>query len=149
MKHWYRDFLIPIIEHQNKIWQLIFIVKFICNSDDKLPTKLLTACCNQKRQYGGVLNTKNSSIIYKLCLIIPELQKKLACSTHVRTLSLMANNGTILYPALSNLLPLIQLDLLILSLWNAPYNPLPPLLPPPPTNLITPRYWNQPHQQDQ
>ena len=41
--------------------QLNFIGKVTRNSDEQLPTKLLTEWCNNKWQVGGVFNSKQSS----------------------------------------------------------------------------------------
>ena len=48
------------IEEQIATQQLTFIGKMTRNSDNHLPTKLLTAWCNHKRRRGGVLHTKKN-----------------------------------------------------------------------------------------
>ena len=57
---------------------LTFIGKVAHNSDDHVPTKLLTAWCNHKRQRRGVLHTNNKSIINNLRLVIPGVDKNRA-----------------------------------------------------------------------
>ena len=49
-------------EEQIATRQLKFIGKVTRNSDEHLPTKLLTAWCNHKRQRGGVLHTKRNPL---------------------------------------------------------------------------------------
>ena len=56
-------FNITNIKKQITTRQLTFIVKVACNSDDHLPTKLITAWCNHKIQRGGLLHTNNKSIV--------------------------------------------------------------------------------------
>ena len=52
-----RFFNIPTIQNQIAKRQLTFIGKVVHNSDLQLPTKLLTAWCNQKKKLGGVLHS--------------------------------------------------------------------------------------------
>ena len=59
-------FDITNIEKQIATQQLTFIGKVARKSDDRLPTKLLTALCNHKRQRGGVLHTNKKSIVHNL-----------------------------------------------------------------------------------
>ena len=51
-----RFFKIPTIQNQIAKRQLTFIGKVVRNSDQQLPTKLLTAWCNHKRRRGRVLH---------------------------------------------------------------------------------------------
>ena len=46
------------IEEQIATQQLTFIGKVARNSDNHLPTKLLTAWCNHNQRRGGVLHMK-------------------------------------------------------------------------------------------
>ena len=55
--------------------QLTFIGKVTRNSDDHLPTKLITAWCNHKRRRGGILHTNKKSIFHNLRLTIPGVRK--------------------------------------------------------------------------
>ena len=59
-------FDIPNIEKQIETQQLTFIGKVTRNSDDHLPTKIITAWCNNKRQREGVLHTNKKSIVHNL-----------------------------------------------------------------------------------
>ena len=70
-----KNFDIPNIEKQIATRQLTFIGKMSRNSDDHLPTKLLTEWCNHKRRRGVVLHTNKKSIVHNLQLIIPEVDK--------------------------------------------------------------------------
>ena len=63
------------IEEKIATQQLTFIGKVTRNSDDHLPTKLLTAWCNHKRRLGGVLHTNKKYIAHNLRLIIPGVEK--------------------------------------------------------------------------
>ena len=65
------------ITTQNKIakCQLNFIGKVVRNSDLQLPTKLLSACCNHKRNRGVVLQSNNKSIVRHLALMLPCIGK--------------------------------------------------------------------------
>ena len=68
-------FDIPNIEKQIATWQLTFISKVARNSDGHLPTKIITAWCNHKRLRGGVMHTKNKSIVHNLRLVMPGVGK--------------------------------------------------------------------------
>ena len=68
-------FDIPNIEKHIATQQLTFIEKVAHNSDNHLPTKLITAWCNYKRQCGGVLHMNRKSIVHNLRLIIPGVDK--------------------------------------------------------------------------
>ena len=74
-------FDIPNIKKQIATQKLAFIGKVACNSDDHLPTKLLTARYNHKRQCEGVLHTNKKSIVRNLRLIIPGVEKTGALKT--------------------------------------------------------------------
>ena len=74
-------FDIPNIEKKTGTRQLTFIGKMARNSDDYLPTKILTECCNHKRKLGGVLHMNKKSIVQNLHLIIPGVDKTGALKT--------------------------------------------------------------------
>ena len=69
------------IEEKITTQQLTFIGKVTRNSDDHLPTKLLTAWCNHKRWRGGVLYTNKKYNVHNLRLIIPGVAKTGALKT--------------------------------------------------------------------
>ena len=58
-----KEEIIQYTQHLKKIAtrQLTFIGKVARNSDDYLPTKLLTTWCNHKRRRGGVLHTNKKN----------------------------------------------------------------------------------------
>ena len=41
------------------------------NSDKQIPTKLLTAWCNNKWQFGGVLHSNKKNLVQNIALIVP------------------------------------------------------------------------------
>ena len=55
--------------------QLTLIGKVICKSDEKLPTKLLTAWFNNKRKVRGVLHSNNKYLVHNIALIVPKLYR--------------------------------------------------------------------------
>ena len=69
------------IEEQIATRQLTFIGKETRNSDDYLPTKLITAWCNYKRRHGGLLHTNKKSIVHNLRLVILGVDKTGALKT--------------------------------------------------------------------
>ena len=69
------------IEEQIATQQLTFIGKVTRNSDNHIPTKLLTAWCNHKRRRGGLLHTNKKLIVHNLRLIIPGVNKTGALKT--------------------------------------------------------------------
>ena len=71
----------PNIEKQIATQHLTLIRKLARNSDNHLPTKLLTEWCNHKRRRGGVLKTNKKSIFHNLRLIIPGVDKTGALKT--------------------------------------------------------------------
>ena len=70
-----RFFNIPAIQNQIAKRQLTFIGKVVRNSDQQLPTKLLTAWWNHKRRRGGVLHSNKKSIVQNIALILPCIGK--------------------------------------------------------------------------
>ena len=76
-----KTFNIPNIKKQIETRQLTFIRKVACNSDDHIPTTLLTDWCNYKRRHKCVLYTNKKSIVYNLRLIIPGLDETGALKT--------------------------------------------------------------------
>ena len=58
------------IKQQITIRKITFIVKVVRNSDDQLPTKLLTVWCNHKRRRGLILHTNKTFIVYNIHLVI-------------------------------------------------------------------------------
>ena len=70
-----RFFNIPTIQNQIAKRQLTFIGKVVRNSDQQLPTKILTAWFNQKRKRGGVLHSNKKSIVQNIALILPCIGK--------------------------------------------------------------------------
>ena len=70
-----RFFNIPTIQNQIEKRQLTFIGKVVRNSDQQLPTKLLTAWCNHKRRRGRVLHSNKKSIVQNIALILPCIGK--------------------------------------------------------------------------
>ena len=58
-----RFFNIPTIQNQTTKRQITFIGKVVRNSDQQLPTKLLTAWCNHQRRRGGVIHSNKKSIV--------------------------------------------------------------------------------------
>ena len=70
-----RFFNIPTIQNKIAKRQLTFIGKVVCNSDQQLPTKLLTTWCNHKRRPGGVLRSNKKSSVQNIALILPCIGK--------------------------------------------------------------------------
>ena len=68
-------FNIPNIEIQIATRHLTFIEKVANNSDDHLPTKLLTTWCNHKRRCRGVLHVNKKYVVPNLRLVIPGVDK--------------------------------------------------------------------------
>ena len=58
------------IKQQITIRKITFIVKVVRNSDDQLPTKLITVWCNHKRRRGLILHTNKTFIVYNIHLVI-------------------------------------------------------------------------------
>ena len=63
-------FDIPMIQNQEYKRQLTFIGKVTQDSDKQVPTKLLTAWCNNKRQPRGVLNYNKKTLVQNIALIV-------------------------------------------------------------------------------
>ena len=57
-----RFFNIPMIRNQIAQRKLTFIGKVLRNSDDQIPTQLLTAWCNRKQNPGAILSTKSCTL---------------------------------------------------------------------------------------
>ena len=70
-----RFFNIPTIRNQIAQQKLTFIGKVVRNKDDQIPTQLLTAWCDNKRQRGGVLQNNKKKLAKKIRLIIPGAAK--------------------------------------------------------------------------
>ena len=70
-----RFFDIATIQNQVAKRQLNFIGKVTRNSDEKLPTELLTEWCNNKRQVAGVLYSKKKTLVQKISLIVPTVDR--------------------------------------------------------------------------
>ena len=70
-----RFFNIPTIQNQIAKRQLTFIGKVVRNSDQQLPTKLLTAWCNQKQRRVGVIHLNKKYIVQNIALNLPCIGK--------------------------------------------------------------------------
>ena len=66
-----RFFNIPTIRNQLAKRQLTFIGKVVRNSEDQIPTKLLTAWCNNKRKRGAPLQNNKNNLAQNIRLIVP------------------------------------------------------------------------------
>ena len=66
-----------ILKIQNQVTkrQLTFIGKVTCNSDKQLPTKILTAWCNNKRRVGGVFYSNKKIIVQNITIIVPTVDR--------------------------------------------------------------------------
>ena len=65
----------PTIWHQLARRQLTFIGKLVRNSEDQIPTQLLTAWCNNKRKPGAPLQNNKNNLAQYNCLIVPGAAK--------------------------------------------------------------------------
>ena len=70
-----RFFDIPTIQNQVAKRQLNFIGKVTRNSDEKLPTELLTEWCNNKRQVQGVLHSNKKILVQNIAIIVPAVYR--------------------------------------------------------------------------
>ena len=64
-----------MIQNQVAKRQLTFIGKVTRNSDKKLPTKILTMWCNNKRRFGGVIHSNKKKLVQKISLNLPTLYR--------------------------------------------------------------------------
>ena len=64
-----------MIQNQVAKQQLTFIGKVTHKSDEKLPTKLLKAWCNHKRQVGGELHSNKKTLLKNIALILPTVYR--------------------------------------------------------------------------
>ena len=78
-----RFFNIPTIPNQIAKRQLTFIGKVVRNSEDQIPTQLLTAWSDHKRKRGGVLQNNKKNLAQNIRLIIPGAAKDGLLSTWV------------------------------------------------------------------
>ena len=62
---------IPSIRHQIVKRQLPFIGKVVRNSDNKIPTRLLTAWCDHPRRRGAPLQNNKKNLVKNIQLIVP------------------------------------------------------------------------------
>ena len=65
-----RFFNIPTIGNQLAKRQLTFIGKVVRNSEDHIPTKLLTAWCDNKRKPGSPLQNNKNNLSHNIRLIV-------------------------------------------------------------------------------
>ena len=70
-----RFFNIPTIRHQIVKRQLTFIGKVVRNSEDQIPTKLLTAWCDNERKPDALLQKNKKNIAQNIRLIVPGAAK--------------------------------------------------------------------------
>ena len=70
-----RFFRIPSICNLLEKQQLTFIGKVVRNSDNQIPTRLLTSWCDHPRRRGGVLQTNKKNLCRNIQLIIPKAAK--------------------------------------------------------------------------
>ena len=68
-----RQIFFDITKIQNQVakWKLTLIGKVTCNSNEQLPTKLLTERRNNKRQVRGILHSNNKTPMHNIVLIVP------------------------------------------------------------------------------
>ena len=70
-----RFFNIPTIRYQLSKQQLTFIGKVVRNSEDQIPTQLLTAWYNNKRKPGAPLQNNKKNLAQNIRLIVPGATK--------------------------------------------------------------------------
>ena len=68
-----RGFDIQKIQNQVAKRQPIIIGKVTHNSDEKLPTKLLMEWRNNKRRFGGVLQSNKKTLVQIIALVLPRV----------------------------------------------------------------------------
>ena len=70
-----RFFNIPTIRYQIAKQQLTFIGKVVRNSEDQIPTKLLTSFCHTRRKPGAPLQNNKNNLAQNIRLIVPGAEK--------------------------------------------------------------------------
>ena len=68
-------FNIPTIRNQLAKRQLTFIGKVVRNSENQIPTKLLTAWCDKKRKRGAPLQNNKKNLAQNIRPIVPDAAK--------------------------------------------------------------------------
>ena len=68
-------FNIPTIRNQIAKRQLTFIGEVVRNSEYQIPTKLLTAWCDNKRKQGAPLQNNKKNLTHNIRLIVPGASK--------------------------------------------------------------------------
>ena len=68
---WTQFFNTPTIRHQLARQQLTFIGKVVKNSEDQIPTQLLTAWCDNKRKTVAPLQNNKKNLAQNIRLIMP------------------------------------------------------------------------------
>ena len=66
---------IPTIRYHIEKQQLKFIRKLVSNSEDQIPTQLLTAWCDKKRKLGAPLQNNRKNLAQNIRLIVPGAEK--------------------------------------------------------------------------
>ena len=66
---------IPTIRYHIEKQQLKFIRKLVSNSEDQIPTQLLTVWCDNKRKPGAPLQNNKKNLAQKIRLIVPGAEK--------------------------------------------------------------------------
>ena len=70
-----RFFNTPTIRYQLARRQLTFTGKVVRNSEDQIPTQLLTAWCENKRKPGAPLQKNKKNLTKNICFIVPGAAK--------------------------------------------------------------------------
>ena len=70
-----RFFNAPTIRHQLVRRQLTFIGKVVRNSEDQIPTQLITAWCENMRKPGALLQNNKNNPDQNIRLIVPGAAK--------------------------------------------------------------------------
>ena len=65
----------PTIRHQLARRKLTFIGKVVGNSEDQIPTQILTAWCENKRKPGAPLKNNKKNLTQNIRLIVPGAAK--------------------------------------------------------------------------
>ena len=66
---------IPTIRYQLAKRQLTFIGKVVRNSEDQIPTQLLTEWCDNKHKPGAPLQNSKKNLVQNIRLIGPGMEK--------------------------------------------------------------------------
>ena len=66
---------IPTIRYHLAKRQLNFIRKVFRNSEDQIPTQLLTSWCENKRKLGAPLQNNKKNLAQNIRLIVPGAEK--------------------------------------------------------------------------